>query len=500
MRYSPNSDRSLAKDTEFRERLTRHTMTGENMKSAGVPLLVDKETVYTDDSDNHVLIFGNTGSKKSRNFIIPSVYLLAQAGENMVISDPKGEIYRNSSGALLENGYKIRIINFRDMEKSDRWNPLLLPYTLYRSGDVDKAVELVTDLAYQLTSKVRNRDDKFWESQAAEAIIGLILALFETEDDPNAVNMKSVLVMRGYIELEPYEREPKPFWDYVRSFPIDSFVRTKLSSLYALRMTEKTLNCILATMDSMLSTFSVNQQLLGLTAATDIDRESIFCEKTAVFLITPDEKTIFNFLVSVFVKEYYEMMIERAQTMPNGMLSRRINFILDEFSNFPRIEDMPAMISAARSRNIRFVLVVQSKQQLTSMYKDDAETIKSNCKNWVFLASREIGLLNEISDLCGKYMNRRGISEPILSVMQLQQLRNGWEESEALILRQNCKPFITTVKDFSCYPQSRYNTVEIAARKGLGSSLKFFSIEKYMSDREKRESERIIKALGELFE
>lgn len=174
-----------------------------------------------------------------------------------------------------------------------------------------------------------------------------------------------------------------------------------------------------------------------------------------MFLITPDEKTTFHFLVSVFVKQCYESMIYYASFCENNKLPVRVNYILDEFSNFPRIADMPAMISAARSRNIRFILIVQSKQQLLTAYKNDAETIKSNCKNWIYLSCRELDLLKEIEALCGM-VEDNGQQYPLISITQLQRLTIGWEDSQALILRSGIAPFITWVKDFSVYPQAQF--------------------------------------------
>ena len=90
-------DSGLSDEEEFVEGLQRQVLT-ENYKLSGVPLKYQNGAVYTDTSDAHTLIFGNTGSKKTRNFCIPSVYTIGMAGESMVISDPKGEIYRNTSG------------------------------------------------------------------------------------------------------------------------------------------------------------------------------------------------------------------------------------------------------------------------------------------------------------------------------------------------------------------------------------------------------------------
>ena len=451
------NDNRLSTRQEFIQSLSGQELNKE-YDSSGVPFLYEDGTVYTDNSDSHTLIFGNTGSKKTRNFCIPSVYTLGMAGESMIISDPKGEIYRYTSGFLASKGYSVQVLNLRDPHKSSRWNPLLIPYWFYKNGDIDKAVEMISDFCMQLKASVHSDRDPFWENQAMDLLAGIILILFECESDEKKIHMESVQRIRMYIDIETLNSDNDRsgiFWDLVRTFPENSLIRYKLAAAYSLRSVEKTLNCIVSTLDSMLRSFVFNRKLMNLMAASDIDFKTITDKRTVLFLITPDEKTTFHFLVSVFVKQCYESMIYYAGFCENNKLPVRVNYILDEFSNFPRIADMPAMISAARSRNIRFILIVQSKQQLLTAYEKDAETIKSNCKNWIYLSCRELDLLKEIEALCGvaEDNNRQ---YPLISITQLQRLTIGWEDSQALILRSGIAPFITWVKDFSVYPQSQF--------------------------------------------
>ena len=458
-----NDDARLATDAEFTKTLTRRKM-DQLCKESGIPLKCEGDTVYTDDSDAHTLIFGNTGSKKTRNFCIPSVYTIASAGETMVISDPKGEIYDNTSGYLSQMGYDIKVINLREPEKGSKWNPLILPYKLYKNGQQDRAVELITDFTVQLKSRVHSDRDLYWEEQASDLLIGLILILFECEEDSAKVHMGSIEDLRMLIQLQNGDAENDTFWELVESFPKDSLVRYKLASVYSLRRTDKTLPCILSTLDSMIGIFSFSRRIQNMLDTSEVSYEELGLRKTALFLIIPDEKLTFHFLVSVFIKQCYEQLISTAFTYERKALPVRVNFVLDEFSNFPRIADMPAMISAARSRNIRFILVVQSRRQLNALYGDDAEKIKSNCKNWVFLTCREIGLLQEISELCGTvYINGRG-NRPLLGPTQLQRLEIGWEDSQALVMRAQSFPHISWVKDFSCFPQASIPPRELRSR------------------------------------
>jgi len=98
----------------------------------------------------------------------------------MVITDPKGEIYKNHSNLLRDRGYDIIVLNFRDPQKGNCWNPLSLPYNLYKNGDSDKANELLDDLAKNILYDESSKgQDPFWENTSADYFAGLSLALFD---------------------------------------------------------------------------------------------------------------------------------------------------------------------------------------------------------------------------------------------------------------------------------------------------------------------------------
>lgn len=172
----------------------------------------------------------------------------------------------------------------------------------------------------------------------------------------------------------------------------------------------------------------------------------------------PDEKTTYHRLISLFVKQCYERLIYLAQNSERAAFRIRINYILDEFSTLPTISDFPAMITAARSRNIRFFLFVQSQKQLERRYQVEAETIESNCNNWVFLTSRELSLLKSISALAGQTAEGR----PLISVFALQHLDK--EKGEALVFSGRQFPYITDLVDISEIDHDRYEILEMSKR------------------------------------
>lgn len=211
---------------------------------------------------------------------------------------------------------------------------------------------------------------------------------------------------------------------------------------------------ILSTFDQNMRNIAIQPGILELLGRDEIDFDGFQDRKMAVYLIVPDEKTNYHKLISLFIKQSYEYLIYLAQKnidengVETGFLSIRLNYILDEFSSLPTIKDFPAMITAARSRNIRFYLFIQSKHQIVQRYEEEAETILANCNNWIFLTTRELELLKDISELCGTKKQT-----PILSIALLQRLSK--EEGEILILSGRKKPFITFLPDIRYYIKNK---------------------------------------------
>ena len=162
-------------------------------------------------------------------------------------------------------------------------------------------------------------------------------------------------------------------------------------------------------------------------------------------MVIHDEKTTYHALATIFIKQCYETLIDVAQECGGG-LPYRTNFILDEFANMPPLKDVTTMVTAARSRKIRFTFIIQNFAQLNEVYgKEDAETIRSNCGNLIYLLTTEIAALEEISKLCGEVKSKKDdktASQPLVTVSDLQKL----QMNEVIILRNRNHPFRTKLK------------------------------------------------------
>ena len=448
------SESRWADSDEIKNSMTtkRIDINNDSCKGCGLPLISDGCNVHVDDSDSHTLVFGATGSKKTRIFGMPLVNMFAMAGESFIATDPKGELYSETSGLVEAQGYNLIVLNYRDIKKSSLWNPLAIPYELYHKGEKEEAVALINDFVETLGSEQRNSTaDSYWIETASSMIFAYLLFFIDTatEDEANIYNFNNFFI---------YNSTPCAVLRIALCVAENSIVVANLKSVLAVRHADNTFGCIVSVAAAILRPFITRTSLNQMMSKSSFDFRKVGREKTAIYIIVPDEKTTLHFLVTIFIKQTYEVLINEAQQENNKKLPIRLNFLLDEFGNIPKIPDMASMISAARSRNIRFFLMTQGMFQLKHKYNEDAETIKGNCENIVFLYSREYELLREISILCGETHkfdvcgNVR--QQPLISVAELQRLQK--EKGEALILHGRNYPFMSRLPDIDEYVFKNY--------------------------------------------
>lgn len=458
-----------AKDKEIEQGIDVKAVDPQAAKAdaAGIPLKMTPKKVWVDNGGYHNLVIGSTGAGKTQTTVLPMVNLLAKHDESMIITDPKGEIYENTSNYLRSLGYNIVLLNFRDPQQGNSWNPMYLPYSLYKSGNIDKSIELLEDLAANILKDPSAKgQDPFWENTSADYFAGLACALFEDAKEEE-INLNSINLMTTVGEEKLANTTYiKDYFSYKNPA---STAYTKASS--TLMAPSETKGSILSVFKQRVQLFASRANLSEMLANNDFDMRDIGRKKTAVFIVIQDEKTTYHTLVTIFLKQCYETLISVAQES-GGKLPHRTNFILDEFANMPPLKDVTTMVTAARSRNIRFTFIIQNFAQLHEVYgKENGETIKGNCGNIVYLISTELSALEEISKMCGEVKSKekeKTSSTPLVTVSDLQRLSQ-WE---TIILRLRTMPFKTKLTpNFKMnwghnfpkaeYPQREKNDVEV---------------------------------------
>lgn len=431
----------LATPEELKARFaTAELRPGTAITAGGIPILSDGVHVTMNTQDTMTLILGATGSKKTRTLVAPLILSTAQAGESMVLVDVKGEyacgpLSPYIHGVLREQGYRVRVLNFRDLN-CDGWNLLSGPYRQYRTGREGDALTEVSCIIDALAGASRDMSDPFWKNMAKQYLVSVTALIFELCDEAEQINLLS---LASFANWEACENLRELLKQVRTENSITTMLRSVLSAPEATRLS------VLATASSFLTPFLINEKLLRMLSQTTFEPEELYQEKTALFLIIPDESDAYRDISGLLISQISARLVQNAYHL-GGCLPRRVHFICDEFPQV-RIPNMHKNIAAHRSRNIRWTLICQSRRQLRNAYPEEAAAIEANCTDLFFLGSPDPELLEELSLRAGTTGcgHRR-----LISVERLRQLKKGREYTE-VYFASGATVCITSLPDIALY-------------------------------------------------
>ena len=438
-KFMTRSNSRYAESSEITSSL--ESISKGNCSHAGVPLYYDEGKLFVDSSDAHTMTIGPTGCKKSRIVGMLAIESIISAGESCVINDPKGEFYKKTAGFARKKGASVYVLNYRKPSYSHGWNPLAQAHRYYRAGNFDAAYQCVNDFASSVVSPLIEKTvDRYWGDTTLGFLTSLILILM-------------VSVPIEYFNIQNlnqlcFEGNGPALKEILRKMDQNTPAAYGLHTVLDLEA-EKTKSCVYSTLLSAMAPFSQNECLLRMLSENDINIEQLAEKQTIIYVIYPDEKESLNFLVNAFFTQCYETLITKSSEDGCEALPLRVNFLLDEFSNLPAIPNFDNRISEARSHNIRYFLFIQSFGQLQNKYKEHAETILSNCNNWICFSSKEIDFLGKISKICGTEVDFNGNEHDLISPCEMQHLKKYDDGAEVVIIKSGEYPFVTKLPDYA---------------------------------------------------
>ena len=402
--------------------------------------------------ENHVGVIAATRLGKTTQYVIPTIlsYARQRVKRSMIISDPKGELYRNLSETLRAEGYNVRLFNFRDFLHSECWNPLTpifkqyvracnleneievveTPYGLrnrfqgviYESQvKLDKAVTQLKKIAMEdvgneidnlalRTISTEKHNDPYWEDSARDLLRAGIWAMLEDSNptEGSATITEDTFSFRTLLAIMDSMRDGNE--TYYNDNGYFSNRKDKNSRAYEiaknciLENAPNTRKCIVSTFNTKMSVYRSGEVRL-ITSCNSFDfAEMVNGKPIAIFISYRDELKAHYQVISALIQSAYNYLIQYANEQPSGKLDIPFYFILDEFGNFPAITDFETVISACAGRNIFFILILQSYAQLNNVYgKDVAEIIRDNLNVHVFIGSNNPLTLKEFSTECGEF-------------------------------------------------------------------------------------------------
>jgi len=358
-----------------------------------------KEKAYIIKDDVHSLCIGATRSGKSRHVVLPSISALALAGESMVMSDPKGELYQYTYPFLKKLGYEVVCLDFKHPTKSDRYNFLQPILDELEQHNIPKAVELTWDLTASLVGEAKG--EKIWTNGEASIIGSSIMSVAYENRHENKKKYQNMTNSYFFIsEMCKTIGKSMPIIEFNKALAEDHPAKALLNiSEVAPSKTRGSFYTAALTTLRLFTSPLIN----SMTSASDFNPEDLGRKKMAVFIILPDEKTTYYPLASLLVSQLYERLVNVADDR-GGRLENRVNFLLDEFGNFAQIPDFATKLTVGGGRGIRFNLFLQSLSQLDEKYgKEVSKTIQGNCETWLYLQADDLETLKTISEKLGKY-------------------------------------------------------------------------------------------------
>ncbi|MBR5974584.1 MAG: type IV secretory system conjugative DNA transfer family protein [Clostridiales bacterium] len=424
-----------------------------NPDGAGAVLYVDPKThkKFALDNESNLIFFGVSGAGKTRRGTTPLVLSCIEGEESEVIVDPKGDLLHASYAEAKKRGYNIVVLNFRNLEQSMGFNILMYPYELYKKGtesDVQLAHELIGTVAESIFLHAPgSSQDPFWTDSARSLFEASVEILFKYARSQNEISLLNVyrIISDGVAR----SGVKKYFDEVCEMAPSESFSFLLKNVCSA---PSDTMNSILAVTYQPLNTFIKNPGLMKMSTTDDFKISSLDGEgKTIVYIVTPDETEYYSAISGIAVNQIVSHYIKIAHERFNGKLPRRVNVVIEELGNIGggAIPNLPTLMSAGRSRNIRTSIVLQSFSQLDDIYGHSrATTITSNADTIVAFRTNHVPTLKELSEKCGErevdYGDKR-IVEPLITPVQIGAMEVG----QALVIISGRVKFISWLPDYT---------------------------------------------------
>ena len=360
-----------------------------------------------------------SGSGKSASYVIPNAYQLLGS---YVFTDPKGELYDKTAGYLKSKGYDIKVLNLVNPKKSDGYNPLM-----HIESEID--VDVIANTIVKGQKTEGSNSDPYWDDMAEMLLKALIYYLLATrpEEEQNLASCAEL------VRAANSNGGGNLLTELMNQLPYDHPARMNYKSIEI--APEKTYGSILSTLQSKLGKFD-SKDIAELTSTNTINFEQIGSKKTAVFVISSDTHTAYDFLLTIFFSQMIQHLYDFADKK-GGALPQPTYFILDEFANIGKIPDFDKKISTSRSRKISFSVILQNLDQLEAVYEKSHETIIGNCDTTVFLGSNSQKTVEYFS----KELGEKTVSRDSWSVSKDKHMwRQGYNKSDQIMARALMTP------------------------------------------------------------
>ena len=432
----------------------------------------DKNTVaMIDERDVHTLMIGAAGIGKTAYFLYPNLEFACASGMSFISTDTKGDVFRNY-GTIAKKyyGYNVSVLDLRNPTRSDENNILHLvnkymdlylydKNNLSAKAKAEKYAKITAKTIIDIGGGSTESGANAYFYDAAEGLLASVIMLLAEFGDKNERHIVSVfkLIQDLLAKVQPDSKAKAKtyFSELMEKLPPEH--KAKWLAGAALNTSDQTMLSVMSTALSRLNSFLDSELEQMLCFGTAIDAEKFCNEKSAIFIVLPEEDVSKYFMVSLLIQQLYREILVIADEN-GGKLKNRVMFFMDEMGTFPKIDGIEAMFSAGRSRKISIVAVIQSFAQLEKNYgKQGMEIITDNTQLTVFggfapnsksaeVLSKSLGeqtvLSGSVSNGREKSQSLQMIGRPLMTVDELKSMPKG----QFIVMKTGVHPMISKLK------------------------------------------------------
>lgn len=431
-----------------------------------------------DGGDVHTMMIGAAGVGKTAFFLYPNIEAACASGMSFLSTDLKGDVARNY-GMIAKKyyGYNVSVIDLRNPTRSDENNMLHLVnkyMDMYKSDKSNLQAKAKAEKYAKITAKTiinigggdySSMGQNAFFYDASEGLLASLILLIAEFGEKNERHIVSVFKMIQDL-LKPIAEEKKAekkgqskakngFKILMEKLPDEHKAKWLAGS--ALFAADQAMMSIISTALSRLNSFIDSELEQILCFGTAIDAEKFCNEKSAIFIVLPEEDISKYFMVSLIIQQLYREILVIADEN-GGKLKNRVMFYCDEFGSFPKIEGAEAMFSASRSRRISIVAIIQSFAQLDKNYgREGQEIITDNTQLTIFggfapnsqsaeILSKALGeqtvLSGTVSHGRDKSQSLQMIGRPLMTPDELKSMPKG----QFIVMKTGTHPMISPLK------------------------------------------------------
>lgn len=304
--------------------------------------------------NRNIIVSGDISSGKTKSFMFPLVEEQIDNNENIIILDTKEEYISKYYETLKNKDYNIITLNLKDLNKSVGWNPLKYPYTLYKSGNVDAALDSINKLAVPIFHDKASKDP-FWENSACDFFTGLVLSLFDDAKE-DEVNFNSVNALFDSLNVRYGDKDLLTHYFEYKGRNSKAYTAASTTLLAPM----ETRGSIVSVARQKFKLYVIREKLNNLLSKTTFNYEDIVTKPTAIFIISKDENSYLSTLVEIFITQLFDILVSNSKT--------KYNIILDNFDILNEIVGFNSMLSSGVAQKIKFYIATRSIDKLYDTY------------------------------------------------------------------------------------------------------------------------------------